>query len=54
MPMADIAIRPVRFTHKGNKTMLFDLSQYVSGNAAIMALIAVAIALAVSFDKKGN
>lgn len=34
--------------------MLFDLSHYVSGNVAIMAFIGVAIALAVSFDKKGN
>lgn len=34
--------------------MLFDLSQYVSGNVAIVTFIAVAIALAVSFDKKGN
>ena len=34
--------------------MLFDLSPYLSGNAAIMAFIVAAIALAVSFDKKGN
>lgn len=34
--------------------MLFDLSQYVSGNAAIMALVALAIAAIVSLDKKGN
>ena len=34
--------------------MLFDLSPYLSGNAAIVALIALAIATIVSIDKKGN
>ena len=34
--------------------MLFDLSQYVSGNVAIMAFIVAAIAAVVSTDKKGN
>jgi hypothetical protein len=34
--------------------MLFDLSQYVSGNVAIMTFIIVAIAEIVSIDKKGN
>lgn len=34
--------------------MLFDLSPYLSGNAAIVAFIALAIVAALSFDKKGN
>lgn len=34
--------------------MLFDLSPYLSGNLAIMALIALAIAAIVSLDQKGN
>jgi hypothetical protein len=34
--------------------MLFDLSQYISGNVAIMAFVFVAIAAIVSIDKKGN
>jgi hypothetical protein len=34
--------------------MLFDLSQYVSGNTAIMAFVIAAIAATVAFDKKGN
>jgi hypothetical protein len=34
--------------------MLFDLSQYVSGNVAIMAFIIAAIVAVVLIDKKGN
>ena len=34
--------------------MLFDLSPYLSGNAAIMAVIALTIATIVSLDQKGN
>lgn len=34
--------------------MIFDLSPYFSGNAAIVALVALAIAAIVSLDQKGN
>ena len=48
------AMLATAFSTKGIETMLFDLSPYLSGNIAIMALVILAIAAIVSIDKKGN